>query len=192
MSAALVAAAITALNADPWVPPISHWEIATTDGLWGAHGEVGAANEDDAYAFLRTVAETHRVDLADDGRTVTVDFEYDEVPVRFWWLRPIARWIVPERCATCPTALGDPGVAFVRLGEGDREAPVICVPCRDAMHTRWVSTTCPADGERADHHWWFSLPDNGWKCTTCSTVRTDVNDPATTTRQARVEAGGAL
>lgn len=137
MSAALVAAAITSLNADPWVPPISHWEIATTDGRWGAHGEIGATNEGDAYAFLRNVAETHRVELADDGRSVTVDFEYDEVPVRFWWLRPIVRWVVPERCATCPTKLGAPDVQFVRLVGPD--GAVICVPCRDAMQLHWVA-----------------------------------------------------
>jgi hypothetical protein len=63
---------------------------------------------------------------------------HDEVPVRVWWLAPIERWVVPETCATCPTKLGDPDVRFVRLGEGDREAPVICVPCRDRMQREWV------------------------------------------------------
>ncbi|MEV8353141.1 hypothetical protein ACFVTT_23515 [Streptomyces niveus] len=137
MSAALVAAAITALDGVEWMPPLKSWEIAPTDKGWGVHGEVDVDNEDDAYAFLRNVAETARVELEDDGRLVTVSWDHSAGPVRLWWLRPIVRWVVPERCATCPTKLGAPEVQFVRLGDPD--GAVICLLCRDAMHRHWVA-----------------------------------------------------
>lgn len=127
------------LDAPPvWLPPISHCEIATTDGVWGAHAELDAATEAEAYELARAITEAHGVELHDDGRTILVDVELTGVAFRFWWLRPVLRWHVPEQCATCPTRLGAPDVRFVRLGEGDREAPVICVPCRDRMHAAWV------------------------------------------------------
>jgi hypothetical protein len=193
MSAGLVASAISGLAVAPWMPRIASWEIAPDDDVWGAHAEVDAETSGPAFRELHALADAVRSVVALDGRLASVTFtEADyEVPIRVWWLQPVERWIVPERCATCPTALGDPGVAFVRLGEpGEREAPVVCIPCRDLMHSEWVSTTCPA-ADRAEHHWWFSGPDNGWSCTTCRTVRTDPADPATMTRAPRVETGGA-
>ena len=127
------------LDAPPvWLPPISHYEIATTDGTWGAHAELAADTESEAYKLARAITEAHGVELHDDGRTILVDVELTGVAFRFWWLRPVLRWHVPEQCATCPTKLGAPDVRFVRLGEGDREAPVICVPCRDRMQAAWV------------------------------------------------------
>jgi hypothetical protein len=140
VTARLVAAAIERLLSEPWMPRVSHWEIATTDGMWGAHAELDVASEAPAYQLLRRLADAVESKLADDGRLITVKFtEADyNVPVRVWWLRPVLRWVVPETCATCPTALCDPGVPFVRLGEG-REAPVICVPCRDGMHAAWLA-----------------------------------------------------
>lgn len=127
------------LDAPPvWLPPISHCEIATTDGVWGAHAELDVTTEAEAYKWARAITEAHGVELHDDGRTILVDVDLTGVAFRFWWLRPVLRWHVPEQCATCPTKLGAPDVRFVRLGEGGREAPVICVPCRDRMHAAWV------------------------------------------------------
>ncbi|MEU8723569.1 hypothetical protein [Streptomyces antimycoticus] len=146
MSAFTVAAAIAALDGADWLPPTTHWEIATTDGVWGAHCEIAADTEAEAHRILRAVAERHGAELADDSRLLAVDFAYDEVPVRAWWLRPVKRWSVPEQCATCPTKLGEPDVSFVRLGVG-ADAPVICVPCRDRMHARWVKGDAARDAE---------------------------------------------
>lgn len=190
MSALTVAAAITALDGAAWVPPIASWEIATADDVWGAHAEIDTKHEGEAYTHFRRVAEVFGTDLADDGRLVTVSFERDGVPFRFWWMRPVLRWAVPERCATCPTELGSPEVQFVRLGDPD--GAVICIPCRDLMHAQWATTTCPATADLDDHHWWFSGPDDGWQCTACKTVRTDPADLATMTRAPRVEAGESL
>ncbi|NUH35317.1 hypothetical protein HUF15_00785 [Streptomyces samsunensis] len=146
MSAFTVAAAIAAIEGADWLPPFLHWEIATTDGVWGAHAEIDAQSEAQAYRQMKPLAELHGSELADDGRSVTVDFVLDEVPFRFWWLRPIKQYIVPEQCATCPTKLSGAGVSFVRLGAGS-EAPVICVPCRDRMHARWVKGDAARDAE---------------------------------------------
>ncbi|WP_086710276.1 hypothetical protein [Streptomyces antimycoticus] len=146
MSAFTVAAVVASLDGADWLPPTAHWEIATTDGVWGAHCEIAAGTEAEASRILRAIAEARGSEVADDSRLVTVDFVYDEVPVRAWWLRPVKRWLVPEQCATCPTKLGGPGVSFVRLGAG-REAPVVCVPCRDRMHRRWVGGDAARDAE---------------------------------------------
>ncbi|MBL1100096.1 hypothetical protein [Streptomyces coffeae] len=146
MNVFTVAAAIAALDGADWLPPTAHWEIATTDGVWGAHAEINAQSEAQAYRLMEPLAVLHASKLADDGRSITVDFALDEVPFRFWWLRPVKRYVVPEQCATCPTKLGAPGVAFVRLGAG-RETPVICVPCRDRMHRRWTEGDAARDGE---------------------------------------------
>lgn len=192
MSARTVAAAIEHLLGEPWMPRVSHWEIATTDDVWGAHAELDCETPGSAFRELHALADKVGSQLVEVSDSLTaLDFEYDDVSVRVWWLRPVLRWIVPETCATCPTKLGEPDVPFVRLGDGAdrREAPVICVPCRDVMHAAWVSTTCPAADRGAEHHWWFSGPDNGWACTACRTVRTDPADPATMTRAPRVEAG---
>ncbi|MET7933434.1 hypothetical protein [Streptomyces sp. NPDC005322] len=139
MSAFTVAAAIAALDGADWLPNITHWEIATTDGVWGAHAEIDVQSEAQAYRLMEPLAELHASKLADDGRLIAVDFAVDEVSFRFWWLRPIERYIVPEQCATCPTKLGEPEVSFVRLGVGS-DAPVICLACRDLMHERWIAT----------------------------------------------------
>jgi len=93
----------------------------------------------------------------------------------------VERWVVPERCATCPTLLADVGNQFVRLG--GHGAPVICVPCRDRMHERWIVTACPVP-EAGDHNWWYSLPHKGWQCTECRMVRMDPSDSKTMVRPA--------
>lgn len=139
MNAFTVAATITALDGADWLPPTLNWEIATTDGVWGAHCEIAADTVSEAYRLLCSIASAHGSEVGDDSRLLTVDFEHQGTPVRAWWLRPIQRWVTPEHCATCPTKLGDPAVSFVRLGVGP-EAPVICVPCRDLMHARWMAT----------------------------------------------------
>ncbi|MCQ6250863.1 hypothetical protein [Streptomyces malaysiensis] len=146
MSAFTVAAAIAALDGADWLPPALHWEIATTDGVWGAHCEIAADTVSEAYRLLCSIASAHDSEVGDNGHLLTVDFVYDEVPVRAWWLRPVTRYVVPEQCATCPTKLSGAGVSFVRLGAG-REAPVVCVPCRDRMHARWVGGDAARDAE---------------------------------------------
>lgn len=140
MTALTATYALASLLDEPpvWLPPISHCEIATTDGVWGVHAELDAATEAEAYKQARDVSEENGVELHDDGRTILVDVELTGVAFRFWWLRPVLRWHVPEQCATCLTKLGAPDVGFVRLGEGDREAPVICLSCRDRMQAAWV------------------------------------------------------
>ncbi|MEU5608399.1 hypothetical protein AB0H03_06525 [Streptomyces sparsogenes] len=146
MSAFTVAATITALDGADWLPPTLNWEIATTDGVWGAHCEIAAADVSEAYRLLCSIASARGAEVGDDDRLLTVDFTYDDVPVRAWWLRPVTRWDVPEQCATCPTVLSGPAVSFVRLGVGS-DAPVICVPCRDRMHGRWVKGDAARDAE---------------------------------------------
>jgi hypothetical protein len=141
VNASTVAAVISVLAAEPWMPRVSHWEIATTDETWGAHAELDCKTSGPAFRELHALAERVDSKVAEISDSLTaVDFVHDEVPVRVWWLRPALRWIVPETCATCPTKLsGEPGARFVRLGEGDREAPVICVPCRDRMQAEFVA-----------------------------------------------------
>jgi hypothetical protein len=140
VSAATVADVIGRIDGTAWMPRIKSWEIATTDGVWGAHGELDAEGSVTAMTTLAKFAGDVGSEITEaTERLVTVDFVFREVPVRVWWLRPIQRWVIPETCATCPTKLGDPGVRFVRLGEGDREAAVICVPCRDRMQAEWVA-----------------------------------------------------
>jgi hypothetical protein len=141
VSASTVAVVIGALAAEPWMPRISHWEIATTDEVWGAHAELDCKTSGPAFRELHALADkVGSAVTAVSGNLSAVDFVHDDVPVRVWWLRPGVRWIVPETCATCPTKLsGEPGARFVRLGEGDREAPVICVPCRDRMQREFVA-----------------------------------------------------
>jgi len=141
MTARLVVESIGALLGEPWMPRVSHWEIATTDEVWGAHAELDCETSGPAFRELHVLADTVSGEVADDGRLASVTFDYDGVPVKVWWLRPVLRWIVPETCATCPTRLGDPDVKFVRLGDGGdrREAPVICAPCRDRMWSAWLA-----------------------------------------------------
>lgn len=184
-AASTVANALASLleAAPSWLPPVNHWEIAEDAGTWtlsaGLAGEMG---EIAAFRLLAPMIEVADTPHSDDGRLVKVPFTWEGVAGQVWYLRPVERWVVPERCATCPTLLADSGNSFVRLG--GRGAPVICVPCRDRMHARWVATTCPASEDREEHHWWFSLPDDGWSCTFCREVRKDSADPATTVRSA--------
>ncbi|MYT56914.1 hypothetical protein GTW29_09275 [Streptomyces sp. SID7834] len=144
MNASTAAAALAALadDAPAWLPPVDHWEIAREGEHWIVSGQLctegGTLGEGSAYRLLGPIVEQSGRQLVDDGRQITAVFEHFGVPVSVWYLRPVLRWLVPEQCATCPTKLGSPEVAFVRLGAGDREAPVICVPCRDRMHASWV------------------------------------------------------
>ncbi|MEV7491465.1 hypothetical protein AB0O08_11995 [Streptomyces anulatus] len=195
MTASHSAAALGALldDAPAWLPPVDHWEVAREkDGTWIVQGQLSAdgdtLTESAAYKALVPIVEQSGQALDDDGRLVSARFRHLDVPMSVWYLRPVLRWVVPEHCATCPTELGSPDVKFVRLGDGTRTAPVICLPCRDLMQAAWVTRICPA-AAWDDHHWWFSLPDDGWKCTYCATVRTDPRDASTTTRAPRVEGG---
>lgn len=186
MSARTVAAALDALlnEAPAWLPDVTSWELAKDGDDWVLSGGLpDELSEAQAAAALGRVAGRFGIDVADDGRRMTASFAHDEARVQLWYFRPVLRWVVPEQCATCPTKLGAPDVKFVKLGE-ERDAAVVCIPCRDRMHAWWVASTCPAAEDRAEHHWWFSLPDDGWKCTVCRSVRRDPSDPATTVRPA--------
>lgn len=140
MSARSVAEVIGRIDGAMWLPRIASWEIAPTSGVWGAHAELAADDSVAAVMALTKLASEVGAELVDaTPRLMVVDFVRGEVPVRVWWLKPIMRWLVPETCATCPTKLGGPDVPFVRIGVGDPEAPVICVPCRDRMHREFVA-----------------------------------------------------
>lgn len=186
MSALTAVVALEALLSETpsWLPEVRSWELAQDGDDWVLSGELAAdISVDTITRALERGADDLLLAVADDGRRITAAFTWQATRVQLWHLRPVLRWIVPERCATCPTELGAPDVPFVTLGEG-LDAPVVCIPCRDRMHTDWVVHTCPATVGRTEHHWWFSLPDGGWRCTPCRTVRTDINDPATTVRPA--------
>jgi len=133
------AAALASLldSAPSWLPQVDHWEIAEDTDTWVMSGQLaGDPREAEAFRLLAPMMERATVAHSDDGRLVTVPFEWDGVPGQVWYLRPVERYIVPERCATCPTPLAGAGTQFVRLGS--RGAPVICVPCRDRMYEAWV------------------------------------------------------
>jgi hypothetical protein len=135
-----VAEVIGRIDGAMWMPRIASWEIApTSDGVWGAHGELDADDSVAAVMALTKLRSEVGAELADDGRLLSVSFTAVDAPVRVWWLKPLERWLVPESCATCPTRLGGPDVQFVRVGVGDPDAPVICVPCRDRMHREFVA-----------------------------------------------------
>lgn len=144
MNASTAAAALAALldDAPAWLPPVDHWEVAQDDGRWIVQGQLATEGdtlgEAAAYRLLGSIVEQSGQQLADDGRLIRAEFAHFGFPMSVWYLRPVLRWIVPEQCATCPTKLGAPDVQFVRLGKGDRQAPVICVPCRDRMQAGWV------------------------------------------------------
>ncbi|MFF9568454.1 hypothetical protein [Streptomyces sp. NPDC014685] len=145
MSASTAAAALAALvdDAPAWLPPVNYWEIARDGDRWIVSGQLDTnddtLSEAGAYQLLGPVVEQFGQQLDDDGRLIRARFAHFDVPVDVWFLRPVRRWVVPEQCATCPTKLGDPDVSFVRLGTGDQDAPVICVPCRDRMQAHWVA-----------------------------------------------------
>ncbi|MFB7212747.1 hypothetical protein [Streptomyces sp. NPDC056255] len=145
MTASTAAAALAALTDDApaWLPPVNHWEIARDGDRWIVSGQLDTdgdtLSEADAYRLLGPIIEQSGQQLDDDGGLIRARFAHFGVSCDVWFLRPVLRWVVPEHCATCPTKLGDPDVRFVRLGTGDREAPVICVPCRDRMQAHWVA-----------------------------------------------------
>lgn len=93
----------------------------------------------------------------------------------------------PDRCATCLTELGSTDFAWLgeRGADGEPPADAICLPCRDAMHHRWLTAKCPAGGPEDDHNWWVHAG-GGWACSACRTVRTDLNDRTTQTRAPNV------
>ncbi|MFJ6061657.1 hypothetical protein ACIQHU_01315 [Streptomyces tendae] len=135
-----VAAALASLldAAPSWLPQVDHWEIAEDTDTWILSGQLaGELSETAAFQLLAPVMERATSAHSDDGSLVKVPFEWDGVAGQVWYLRPVTRWVVPERCASCPTLLADAGNQFVRLGGGPG-APVICVPCRDRMHEAWV------------------------------------------------------
>ncbi|MCX5562763.1 hypothetical protein [Streptomyces sp. NBC_00038] len=140
-SAAAAAALAELLTAPPaWLPPVDHWEIAEDDGAWLLSASLRGADdlgESRRYHLIERIAAASKLPVEDDGRIVKARFVVDGVQAQVWYLRPIERWIVPEQCATCPTELGAPDVKFVRLGEG-RDAPVVCVACRDRMYAAWI------------------------------------------------------
>lgn len=141
-SSAIAAAALAELLTAPpaWLPPVDHWEIAEVDGGWLLSASLRGADdfpERRRFHMIEQIAAASGVPVDDDGRLVKAWFAVDGVAAQVWYLRPVERWVVPEQCATCPTELGSPGVAFVRLGKG-RDAPVVCVACRDRMHAAWI------------------------------------------------------
>lgn len=142
-SAAAAAALAELLTAPPaWLPPVDHWEIAEDDGAWLLSASLRGADdfpERRRFHMIEQIAAASGLPVEDDGRIVKARFVVDGVQAQVWYLRPIERWVVPEHCATCPTKLGAPDVSFVRIGEG-REAPVICVACRDRMHAAWIKS----------------------------------------------------
>jgi hypothetical protein len=89
VSASTVAVVIGALAAEPWMPRISHWEIATTDEVWGAHAELDCKTSGPAFRELHALADKvgSEVTAVSDSLSA-VDFVHDDVPVRVWWLRP--------------------------------------------------------------------------------------------------------
>lgn len=134
-----IAAALASLldTAPSWLPQVDHWEIAEDTDTWVLSGQLaGDLREAEAFRLLAPMMERAKTAHSDDGRLVKVPFEWDGVPGQVWYLRPVERYVVPERCATCPTLLAGAGNQFVRLG--GRGAPVICVPCRDRMYEAWV------------------------------------------------------
>ncbi|MFF8656760.1 hypothetical protein [Streptomyces huasconensis] len=148
MSALTVAAALDALLAEApsWLPDVRSWEIAEDGDDWvlsgGLADDLGEAK---AAQALGLVAGEHGVVVADDGRRMSVPFVWQGARGRLWYSRPVLRWVVPERCATCPTKLGAPDVRFVKLGEA-LDAPVVCIPCRDRMHAAWLAGVRPSVG----------------------------------------------
>lgn len=144
-SAAAAASALAGLLTSPpaWLPPVNQWELYEDDGEWSLSASLRGADdlgESVRHRLLAKIAGASELPIEDDGRIVKGRFVVDGVQASVWYLRPFKRWVRPEHCATCPTKLGDPGVTFVRLGEGDTEAPVICVPCRDRMHAAWIKS----------------------------------------------------
>jgi hypothetical protein len=135
------------MDSFPWMPPIQHFEIATTDDVWGIHLEVDTENPSDASGWLTRLAGQVGAGFPrTDDLTMHVDFTHLGIPVRVWYLKPVQQWIVPEHCATCPTKLGSPDVPFVKLTphsatiEQIKAAPVICMTCRDRMHRAWAGS----------------------------------------------------
>ncbi|MFJ4837122.1 hypothetical protein [Streptomyces sp. NPDC088746] len=153
MSASTAASALAALTDDApsWLPPVDHWEIALVDGRWIVSGQLNSnrdtLGEGGAYRLLGPIAEQSGQQLADDGQLIRASFVHFNVQCDVWFLRSGRAWTVPAQCATCPTELAGTGTSYVRLGEGDREAPVICVPCRDRMQTEWVAGASAADAD---------------------------------------------
>lgn len=144
-SAAAAATALAELLTSPpaWLPPVNQWELAEDDREWSLSASLRGGDdlgESRRRHLIERIAAASGLPVEDDGRIVKGRFVVDGVQASVWYLRPFKRWVTPERCATCPTKLGDPGVTFVRLGEGDTEAPVICVPCRDRMQAAWVKS----------------------------------------------------
>ncbi|MEV5911107.1 hypothetical protein AB0M00_19665 [Streptomyces chartreusis] len=141
-SSAAAAAVLAELLAAPpaWLPPVDQWELAEDDGAWLLSASLRGADdfpERRRLHMIKQIAAASGLPVEDDGRIVKARFVVDGVQAQVWYLRPGEPWITPEQCATCPTKLAGAGVAFVRLGEG-RDAPVICVACRDRMHAAWV------------------------------------------------------
>ncbi|MET8475380.1 hypothetical protein ABZY90_19810 [Streptomyces sp. NPDC006422] len=141
MSALNAAAALGALLAEApeWLPAVTSWEIAEDGDSWILCGSLpDSFGEGRAAKVFGLVAGEHGVEVDDDGRTMKVLLTREDTRMQLYYFRPITGWVVPERCATCPTELGAPDVKFVRLGEGP-DAPVICVACRDRMHAAWTT-----------------------------------------------------
>ncbi|MGA5489606.1 hypothetical protein ACPCK1_17840 [Streptomyces pseudogriseolus] len=140
-SAAAAAALAELLMTPPaWLPPVDNWEMSEDDGAWVLSASLRGADvldERRRYHLISRIAAGSKLPVEDDGRVVKARFVVDGVQASVWYLRPFERWIVPETCATRPTELGAPDVSFVRLGEG-RDAPVVCVACRDRMHAAWI------------------------------------------------------
>jgi hypothetical protein len=104
VSARGVAEVIGRIDGAMWLPRIASWEIAQTDNVWGAHGELNASGVVPAVMALTKLATEVGSELTDaTARLMVVDFVHQEVPVRVWWLRPV----VPVAHATAPVLLED-------------------------------------------------------------------------------------
>jgi hypothetical protein len=147
-----------------FLPPIVHWEIHQDEQGIQINGQLAdeTRNGSDVLAAVAAAAPKGQLDNGSD-RILRANFVWIDIPVSIWWMPPILRWIVPPACATCPTELGAPDVPFVRLGTG-QDAPVICIPCRDLMHQRWItagSATASEPTRFLDRHGdtWETRPD---------------------------------
>lgn len=129
-----------------WLPTVTSWELfQEADGGHSLNGGLPDADQmQGGYERLQWIAAAFDGGMfQDDGSHYWARFQWDGVQFGLYQFRPVQRWIVPATCATCPAPLsGEPGAAFVRVGDG-RDAPVICVPCRDEMHRRWLTEHRP-------------------------------------------------
>ncbi|MCX4705691.1 hypothetical protein [Streptomyces sp. NBC_01373] len=142
-AAAAVALGELLVEAPEWLPPVNQWEAYEDGDTWSLSASFRGADdlgESVRHARLQKIAAASGRPIEETGGIVRARFAWHGVEAAVWYLRPSKQWVTPDRCATCPTALAGTGTPFVRLGEGDTEAPVICLPCRDRMQAAWIAS----------------------------------------------------